>query len=144
MPQHMGTATPKLLMLPTSSQIRFHVVTSNFCLRFVRWRHTHPKPVGEAQGATRGGARGAAYPDGEGRVEGSLRRSAQSAGDYLRATGQDVQEGSKETAEDTKAWGRSVAGQSDVAAQSGLFRDNCWQSSSLLLFDSAAGCISFL
>ena len=71
-----------------------------------RWRDTHPRPIGEARGA----ARGAAYPDGEGRVEGSLRRSAQSAGDYLRSTGRDAEEGARETAEDAKPWGRSVAG----------------------------------
>ena len=120
----------KLIVLPTSSQISFHAVTLvKLCVSLFRWRHTHPRPIGEAQGGTTGGARGAAYPDGKGRVEGSLRRSAQSAGDYLRATGRDADEGSKETAVDTKAWGRSVAGQNDVAAQSGLFWDNSWQSS---------------
>lgn len=90
------------------------------CVSLFRWRHTHPRPSGEAQGGTTAGARGAAYPDGKSRVEGSLRRSAQSAGDYLKATGRDAEEGAGETVEDAKAWGRSAAGQNDVAAESGL------------------------
>ena len=76
-----------------------------------RWRQTHPRPAGQA----RGGARGGAYADGEGRVEGSLRRSAQSAGDYLRATGREAEGGSQDAAGDVKAWGKSVAGQHSAA-----------------------------